>query len=69
MIHFLQCLWWEWRWKRLKAELARIQIVLPMAWLACGRDSAEYSEVMRVKLQVERDMADLERKMRVSVRP
>ena len=62
MIHFLQCLWWEWRWWRLRAERLRIRDVIPLAWLC---DPAEYNRLTLKALRVERDMAALERKMRV----
>lgn len=30
MIHFLQCLWWEWRWRRLKSARSLILATLPL---------------------------------------
>lgn len=55
MIHVLQCLWWEWRWRRLKAARSLILGTLPLVG----------PEVDRIVLidkahDLEREMARLE---------
>lgn len=60
MIHFLQCLWWEWRWRRLKVARALVMQTLPFAL-----SSDDFHEMIATASRLERDMAALERKMRV----
>lgn len=38
MIHFLQCLWWEWRWRRLRE---RRKNLLVCAFISGSPDTKE----------------------------
>lgn len=55
MIHFLQCLWWEWRWHRLKAERRALASTMPLVF--SGVDRRVHSDRIAA---VDREMARLE---------
>lgn len=55
MIHWLQTLWWEWKWRRLKSARGLIFGTLPLV-----NDPADRMALFGDLRRIERDMADLE---------
>lgn len=60
MIHWLQTLWWEWKWNRLKSKREMSHRLMPLAW-AC--DQEEYARLVRSAVRLQREMADLEERI------
>lgn len=55
MKHWLQTLWWEWKWRRLRSARGLIARTLPLE-----NDHTERMLMIHDLRRVERDMADLE---------
>jgi hypothetical protein len=55
VIHFLQCLWWEWRWRRLKTERRALVSAMPLVF--SGGDRRGHSDRIGA---VDRELARLE---------
>lgn len=57
MIHCLQVMWWELKWRRLKVKRARLHAMMPVVWAS---DTAEYARLVRSAVRMRREMDEIE---------
>lgn len=55
MTHWLQTIWWEWKWRRLRSARGLIARTLPLV-----NDHADRMAMIDDLRRVERDMDDLQ---------
>ena len=60
MIHFLQTLWWEWKWRRLKSARSLLAGTIPLV-----ESNEDRFALIAKACELEREMGRLEAKMKV----